>query len=74
MKLIPLVEEKLAPFQPRPHWAKLFTISPSNLQSQYEKLGDFKKLVAQHDPEGKFRNDFLEEIFTMAKGLFDAND
>lgn len=60
MKLLPLVEEKLAPFQPRPHWAKLFTITPKILQSQYEKLDDFKKLVSQHDPEGKFRNEFLD--------------
>ena len=27
MGLLPLVEEKLAPFNPKPHWAKLFTIA-----------------------------------------------
>jgi xylitol oxidase len=59
MKLIPLVEEQLAPFNARPHWAKLFTISPSVLQSRYEKLADFKALVNQYDPKGKFRNEFL---------------
>ena len=61
MKLIPLVEEQLAPFDPIPHWAKLFTMSPQLLQSKYEKLADFKQLVAQYDPEGKFRNGFLHE-------------
>ncbi|PWT76870.1 MAG: FAD-binding protein [Bacteroidetes bacterium] len=59
MGLLPLFEEKLAPFNPRPHWAKLFTLSPSVLQSRYEKLKDFKELAARYDPKGKFRNEFL---------------
>lgn len=59
MKLIPLVEKQLSPFDPVPHWAKLFTMSPQLLQSKYEKLGDFKQLVVRYDPTGKFRNDFL---------------
>lgn len=61
MKLIPLVEEQLAPFDPIPHWAKLSTMSPQLLQSKYERLNDFKQLAAQYDPEGKFRNEFLDE-------------
>ncbi|HLT08806.1 MAG TPA: FAD-binding protein [Cyclobacteriaceae bacterium] len=61
MGLIQLVEEQLAPFDPIPHWAKLFTMSPKTLQSKYEKLADFKQLVAQFDPHGKFRNDFLDK-------------
>jgi xylitol oxidase len=59
MSLLPLMEEQLAPFNPIPHWAKLFTISPSVLQSRYQKLADFRELVARHDPDGKFRNEFL---------------
>jgi xylitol oxidase len=31
------------------------------LESRYEKLSDFKKLVAHYDPKGKFRNDFLNQ-------------
>jgi xylitol oxidase len=57
--LLPLLEEQLAPFNPRPHWAKLFTMPPSVLQSRIEKLADFKQLVSQYDPNGKFRNEFL---------------
>ncbi|MEP6948525.1 MAG: FAD-binding protein [Ginsengibacter sp.] len=59
MNLLPLVEAQLAPFNARPHWAKLFTMSPSILQSRIKKLADFKQLVNQYDPKGKFRNDFL---------------
>jgi hypothetical protein len=31
------------------------------LASGYEKLHDFKKMVAIYDPREKFRNDFLEK-------------
>lgn len=61
MKLLPVVESVLAPFNARPHWGKLFTMSPTILASRYEKLADFKKLVAEYDPKGKFRNEFLEK-------------
>jgi alditol oxidase len=61
MNLLPLVEAQLAPFNARPHWAKLFTMAPSVLQSGIEKLGDFKELVKKYDPNGKFRNDFLNK-------------
>ena len=60
-KLLPLIENELAPFNARPHWGKLFTMSASTLQSRYEKLSDFKKLAATYDPKGKFQNNFLKE-------------
>lgn len=59
-QILPLIEAKLAPFDARPHWAKLFTMSPRVLQSRYAKLGDFKTLLSQHDAKGKFRNSFLD--------------
>jgi xylitol oxidase len=59
-QILPLIEAKLARFEPRPHWAKLFTVAPTILQSRYAKLADFKELLRQHDPNGKFRNAFLE--------------
>lgn len=58
-KLLPLIEKELAPFGAKPHWGKLFTLQSNLLQSRYQKLQDFKKLVAAYDPQGKFRNDFL---------------
>jgi xylitol oxidase len=59
MKLLPIIEEQLAPFHARPHWAKLFTMHPAVLQSRYQKLNDFKQLINEYDPTGKFRNEFL---------------
>jgi alditol oxidase len=59
-KLLPLIEAQLAPFNPRPHWGKLFTIPPAQLQALYPKLPDFQQLLRRYDPQGKFRNDFLD--------------
>jgi xylitol oxidase len=59
-KILPLIEANLAPFEPRPHWAKIFTLPSATLQSRYARLADFKDLLHQHDPEGKFRNGFLQ--------------
>lgn len=58
-KVLPMIEEKLAPFNARPHWAKLFTMPPSRLRSFYEKLPGYQSLLAHYDPHGKFRNEFL---------------
>ena len=58
-QILPLVEEQLAPFGPRPHWAKLFTVPPARLQAQYARLAEFKGLLQSYDPGGKFRNEFL---------------
>lgn len=59
LKLLPTIEKELAPFNARPHWGKVFTMQPKVLESRYEKLAAFKKLVAEYDPQGKFRNGFL---------------
>ncbi len=58
-RLLPVIERELSPFQPRPHWGKLFTMPPTELRSRYERLADFVQLAAKYDPKGKFRNDFL---------------
>ena len=58
-RLLPVIERELSPFQVRPHWGKLFTLSPAELRSRYEKLPDFIQLATKYDPKGKFRNDFL---------------
>jgi xylitol oxidase len=57
---MPQIEKELAPFNARPHWGKLFTIAPGELQKRYDRLPDFKRLVAEYDPRGKFRNNYLD--------------
>jgi alditol oxidase len=58
-KLLPVIERELAPFNARPHWGKLFTTSPAELQALYKRLPEFAALSDRYDPHGKFRNQFL---------------
>jgi xylitol oxidase len=59
-QLLPRIERQLAPFDPLPHWGKLFTIPASTLQARYERLADFRGLLEAFDPKGRFRNAFVE--------------
>ena len=58
-QLLPMIEEQLAPFEARPHWAKLFTVPPSRLKALYVKLPEYQTLLKQYDPRGEFRNEFM---------------
>jgi xylitol oxidase len=60
LPVVGLVEEQLAPFAPRPHWAKIFTLAPEVVRGQYERLPDFQVLARRFDPTGKFRNAFTD--------------
>ncbi|AIG77163.1 Putative xylitol oxidase [Amycolatopsis japonica] len=52
--LLPVMEDRLAPFDVRPHWGKLF-----HRAADYPKLGDFRALATELDPDGKFRGPFV---------------
>lgn len=60
LPVLGLLEERLAPFEPRPHWGKLFTVPRDDLAARYPRLADFRALVREYDPDGTFRNDFLD--------------
>jgi xylitol oxidase len=49
------LEPALEPFEPRPHWGKLFLRAP-----RYERLPDFARLAETLDPRGAFSNAWLE--------------
>lgn len=56
-ELLPVMEERLAPFGARPHWGKLFhRAAPAEL---YPRMADFRALVTELDPDGKFRSPFV---------------
>ena len=58
--ILPLIETALAPFHVRPHWGKLFTIRGEYLRTLYPRLPDFQQLRRALDPQGQFRNAFLD--------------
>lgn len=53
------VEAALAPFEPRPHWGKVFLAGAATIGTRYERLSDFAALAQRLDPRGAFRNDWL---------------
>jgi alditol oxidase len=59
-RLTPLIEDVLVPFAPRPHWGKVFVATAGDLAPRYSRMADFHALASRLDPDGKFRNDFLD--------------
>ncbi|MFF9313157.1 FAD-binding protein [Streptomyces sp. NPDC014748] len=53
------VEAALEPFDPRPHWGKVFTTPAAALRGRYPRLADFRALARELDPAGKFANAFV---------------
>lgn len=54
------IEAALEPFEPRPHWGKLFRMDPGTVASRYAHHGDFRRLAERFDPAGTFRNTFTD--------------
>ena len=61
-----LVEAALAPFAPRPHWGKVFVTAPDVVAASYPRFDDMRALVADLDPKGVFRNDFVDTYLPLA--------
>ncbi|WP_210582782.1 FAD-binding protein [Streptomyces sp. GESEQ-4] len=64
MPVIAAVEERLVPLGARPHWAKLTTLAGAEIRSGYRRAADFQELREKFDPQGKFGNDFVDELFS----------
>ena len=62
LALLPAIEKALEPFAARPHWGKLFTIPGAEVRALYPRFEDFLKLVREYDPQGRFRNAFLNDL------------
>ncbi|MBB2948009.1 xylitol oxidase [Actinoplanes lutulentus] len=56
------LEQALAPFAARPHWGKVFTTPLGDLRSAYPRFADFAELAGRFDPDGKFRNPWLDAL------------
>jgi xylitol oxidase len=59
--VLPMIEAKLAPFNARPHWGKVFTMPPARIRQVYPNIPRFQALIQQFDPGTKFRNQFIED-------------
>ncbi len=65
-KLLPRIEALLMSFGARPHWGKIFEMPGSYIQQQYPAMPRFRQLAADVDPQGKFRNDYLNRNIFLA--------
>lgn len=58
--VVAAIEDTLRQFDVRPHWGKVFSMQPPAIAAQYPRFEDFQELVRTLDPDGKFRNDFVD--------------
>ncbi|WP_299105708.1 D-arabinono-1,4-lactone oxidase [uncultured Tenacibaculum sp.] len=59
------LEEVFRAYDGRPHWGKMNTISPQDVQTMYPKFDAFLKLRKEHDPENIFVNTYLKTLFDL---------
>jgi len=62
-QVLPVIEAALEPFEPRPHWGKLYTIPEDAVRQRYPRFDDFVAKVSHYDRGGKFRNRHLNRLF-----------
>ncbi|MBS2966151.1 FAD-binding protein [Actinocrinis puniceicyclus] len=64
--VVAAVERALAPLGARPHWGKVCSMEPGAVAAAYERTPDFRRLMTEIDPGGKFRNAYVEALFPTA--------
>jgi L-gulonolactone oxidase len=57
------LEAVMADHEGRPHWGKTFTRTAQQLRGLYPRYDEFDALRRRCDPEGVFRNTFVDRVF-----------
>ncbi|MEV6402143.1 FAD-binding protein [Streptomyces bobili] len=63
--VLPVVREleaALEPFEPRPHWGKVYALPASVVRGRYPRIDDFRALARDLDPAGTFTNAFVRDV------------
>ncbi|MFI0087083.1 FAD-binding protein [Streptomyces bobili] len=63
--VLPVVREleaALEPFEPRPHWGKVYELPASVVRGRYPRIDDFRALARELDPSGTFTNAFVRDV------------
>lgn len=53
----------MAAYDGRPHWGKTFSRTPQELRALYPQYDAFDVLRRRSDPQGVFRNSFVDRVF-----------
>jgi L-gulono-1,4-lactone dehydrogenase len=56
------VERALSDLEGRPHWGKRHNLTAAELEPRYPRWGEFASVRRRLDPEGAFRNDYLDRV------------
>jgi L-gulonolactone oxidase len=56
------VERIMSDYDGRPHWGKRHFQTSETLQRLYPRWGDFRKVRARFDPQGRFRNAYTDRV------------
>lgn len=56
------VEEIFRSYQGRPHWGKIHYQDAESLSRLYPRFDDFRAIRKKLDPDGLFRNDYLDRV------------
>jgi len=59
-------QDLMRDYQGRPHWGKTFHRTAGELRALYPQYDQFASLRRQLDPEGVFRNHFVDRVFPEA--------
>jgi L-gulonolactone oxidase len=56
------VEAIMADYEGRPHWGKMHFMSAATLRTRYPEWDRFAEVRARLDPDGTFRNDYVDRV------------
>lgn len=68
-RLVTDIEDALSKYNAKPHFAMIFQHSSNDFEDMFgEDLEVLRKIIKEYDPEGKFRNDFMDHyIFNISR-------
>jgi alditol oxidase len=62
LEALAAVERALAPFDPRPHWGKLWTLPIDAVRASYRRMDAFADLRDRWDPNRTFANRYVDAL------------
>ena len=65
LNILPEIQASLKPFEARPHWGKIFTLTANELKDCYPMFNDFLKLKKELDPNGVLNNSYLDRALKI---------
>ena len=60
--VVAAIEPRLAAYDARPHWGKRFNVGAAEIARLYPRMDDFRSLMQDFDPAGRFRNGMIDRI------------